>query len=91
MFEMIVAKESQHITKTLVLAMQFSRSAPRLDLSRGCKTCGAGAPSSGSTAGRARTARGVITESGIAPSKQSSEDRCHGRPVVPEPARLCPP
>jgi hypothetical protein len=45
------------------------------------------APELSSTEGRARAAR--ATPKGIAPSKQSSEDRCHGGPVVPEPARSC--
>jgi hypothetical protein len=72
-FEMTCGKGSPHITKTLVLAMQFSRSAPRL---RSLKAAVRMRRSSrtntlGSTAGCARAARNDPV--GIAPSKQNSE------------------
>jgi hypothetical protein len=83
-FEMARCEGSQPATQTLVLAMQFSRSAPRpVRLEAAVR-----ARERSSTAVHARSAGGGTPLMGSTPSKQSSEVRRSRGPVVPEPARL---
>ena len=71
--------------KTLVLAMQFSRTEPRPRGLEGCSARPAGAELNGGSARAAQRTRHLVC--GVAPSKQSSETRSSRRPVMPASAR----
>ena len=89
MFEMIVLQGNRNTPLRRSCSLCSSQGARRdpICLEAAVRV----APELSSTEGRARAAQEAITDKGIAPSKQSSEDRCHGDPVVPEPARSCSP